>query len=194
MSEQFFSEDGVDRWCAENLHIPEHGLAVDVGAAHPEKYSNTAWLRNRGWSVIAIDGDAAYEPEWRGALNAYFYIAVISDNTEASFLVEPTNALVSRIHPQGKKVRSVNLAQFLTHELRDENPEHRRIDFMSIDIENSEPVALQQMFDVMWYPKILVVEYKSCHAGINVRTLELPMLQRLYRLAHMTDNNAIFVR
>ncbi len=108
-------------------------------------------------------------------------------------MTEPTNALVSRIHPEGNKVRSVNLAQFLKREIQPlDRIEWRKIDFMSIDIENSEPIALRQMFDVMWYPDILVIEYNSEHAGINVRTLEMPFQVERYRLRYMTKSNAVF--
>lgn len=182
MQENFFSEDGVDRWCAENLKIPERGFYVDVGCAHPLRYSNTAWLRARGWTGLAIDGTPEYAPEWAGAKGATFINAIVSNEPRVRFLNEPTNALVSRIHVEGEERAAVPLS-LLTG--------NRYVHFLSIDIEGHEAPVMEQFLKDCLPPGILVCEFNSCHLGRDPRIFGIAF-QHGMKLRHLTDNNAIF--
>lgn len=184
MSEKFYSEDGVDRWISENLHLPEVGKYVDVGCAHPLRYSNTAFLRARGWSGIAIDGTPEYAPEWKGVSGATFINAVVSNLERVNFLNEKTNALVSRVHPQGESVVAVPLHLIVGRD---------QLDFLSIDVEGHEFDVLRQYFQECPPPKILVCEYNSGHKGRDPRIFNLALCGGLMRLFHITDSNAVFV-
>jgi FkbM family methyltransferase len=182
MPEQFYSEDGVDRWIAENLHLPTTGKYVDVGCAHPFQYSNTAFLRARGWHGIAIDGTPEYRPEWKDVQGATFINAVISDQEWVHFLNEKTNALVSRIHPEGEVVNAVPLQLLIGGD---------QVDFMSIDIEGAEADVLKQYFQGVPCPKILVCEFNSAHKGRDPRVFNI-LIGAGMTLVHLTDSNAVF--
>ncbi len=193
MSESYFAEDGTDKWLAESGLLPESGIYVDVGCAHPWRYSQTAFLRNRGWTGLAIDGNPAYAPEWEGVANAKFVSAVLSDKPTVPFLVEPTNALVSRVHPEGFLTHTKTLNQVLADEGIDQ------VHLLALDIEGAEAGILHN--DVLIWnatlPEIIVVEFNSFHKGRDVEVFNLFARdhERLgFTLRHMTESNAVFVR
>lgn len=193
MSEAFFSEDGCDKWLAESGLLPETGIYVDAGCAHPWRFSQTAFLRNRGWSGLAIDGDPAYAPEWEGIANAKFVNAVLSDKPLERFLVEPTNSLVSRVHEIGAEVPAFTLNQVLKLE------GIKRVNLLALDIEGMEARILEDSV-LIWMdtlPEIVVVEFNSCHKGRDPMIFNLFAMNRerfSFDLVHLTDSNAIFVR
>jgi hypothetical protein len=190
---KFFSEDGVDKWCWDNntrffLDSSPEGFYVDIGCAHPEQFSNTAFLRQDGfnWDGIAIDGDPVYIPEWMGVPNVHFIPGVVGLGNTVGFLEETTNHLVSRIHPLGTPHRTMNLNQVIAaYSLK-------AIDFLSIDIEGAEFDVLQTLDFEKWKPKIIVAEYNSMHAGKDYRLVDL-LIPKGYALQHMTNSNFVFV-
>lgn len=183
----FESEDQVDVWIDQNLTLPKNGVLVDVGAAHPRRYSQSHWLRARGWSWLAIDGNPQYASEWQSQEGGKFIQAVVLDGQPIRFLSEPTNSLVSRVHSEGELVQSRRLSDILTDE------GITKIDFLSIDIENSEPSVLSDIFEWGFFPMIIVAEYNSEHFGINTDTINIP-IKSGYKLVHMTIGNAVFIR
>lgn len=182
----FESEDEVDIWLDARIQMPKHGFLVDVGCANPRQYSQSHWLRARGWNWLAIDGTPEYAPAWANQENGIFINAVVLDGQPIRFINERTNSLVSRVHPEGDLIQTQKLSSILLgHGVG-------RIDFMCIDVENSEPVVLKDIFEMSYFPSILVVEYNSQHAGRNPETIMLP-IRAGYRLIHMTNSNAVFV-
>lgn len=192
MSESFFSEDGCDAWLAQSGLLPEKGVFVDAGCAHPWKYSQTAFLRNRGWTGLAIDADPAYAPEWVGIVGATFVNALLSDKAAEHFLIEPTNSLVSRVHAEGRITPAFSLQQIL------DVSGIRYVDFLALDLEGMEVPVLRSFLSpksLRGIPQIIVCEYNSCHKGRDVDVFN-EILHRVspYQLAYMTDSNAIFAR
>lgn len=189
MSEQFYAEDGCDAWLAQSGLLPESGVYVDAGCAHPWRFSQTAFLRNRGWTGIAIDGDPAYAPEWEGVPNATFVNTVLSDKAWEHFLVEPTNALVSRVHAEGKGVPAFSLKQVL------DVYGVTKVDFLALDLEGLEMLVLHNYLQTLHWteelPKIIVAEFNSCHGGRDVALFNL-LARTPYSFAHITDSNLVF--
>lgn len=178
-----YAENHEDQWVSENLLLPESGVWVDVGCAHPFVFSQTAFLRDRGWTGIAIDGNPAYAPEWEPIKNAHFVAAVVSENPREMFLIEPTNAMVSRRHESGVPVQTATL-DHLTRFMD-------KIDFLSLDVEGMEMEALASLNIGLKPPAIIVSEFRSEHAGEDFRVLHY-LLARGYELVHATMNNFVF--
>ncbi len=183
MIEKFYSEDAVDRWCAENLTLPPTGRWVDVGCAHPIQYSNTAFLRARGWHGIAIDGTPEYAPEWENVQTAVFINAVVANQERVRFINEKHNALVSRIHSEGQEVSAVPLSLIIGRD---------QVDFMSVDIEGAEYDVLSTYLAECIPPKVLVVEFNSAHLGRDPRIFNLCIGEGM-KLVHITSPNAVFI-
>ena len=59
-----YSQHGEDKWICENLHIPEIGFFVDIGAGGPVKESNTLLFESMGWEGICIEPDTRRRKEW----------------------------------------------------------------------------------------------------------------------------------
>lgn len=179
-----YSEDGVSTWIAENLPLPAKGFFLDVGAAHPFRYSQTAFLREMGWTGIAVDGNGAYRPEYEGVQNVVFHHAVVSTQLQVNFLPEPTNALVSRVHPTGFRTETETLDFILRF-----SP---KLDFLALDIEGCEYDALLSL-SLDKYPPIIVSEYASTHAGQDFRVLH-HLVKMGYEVKHVTGSNIVFYR
>lgn len=192
MPEQFHSEDRTDVWLSESGLLPERGFYIDIGCAHPFRYSNTAFLRNRGWTGLAIDGDPAYAVEWRDMPNATFINCVMSSRPMERFLIEPTNALVSRVHDGGLTVQAFTLQ----HIINDNGVQ--KIDLLALDIEGMEYDVLEHYLGGAYpeiLPPVIVAEYNSMHKGCDHRLFNIFARNRErygYDLVHMTPSNAIF--
>lgn len=182
----YTSEDQCDIWIDQNLQVPSTGFLVDVGCAHPVKYSQSHWLRARGWDWLAIDGSNRYANEWVNQAGGEFLHAVVLDGQPTRFIDQPVNTLVSRIHPEGEFVKTEKLSAILVNRVA------RKIDFLCIDVEDSEPIVLADIFEWGFFPNILVAEYNSEHAGRNPETIMIP-IRAGYKLVHMTNSNAVFV-
>lgn len=192
MPEEYFSEDGCDKFLAESGLLPTTGVWVDCGAAHPWRFSQTAFLRNRGWTGLAIDGNPAYAPEWEGIVGAKFVQAVLSDKQWERFLPEPTNALVSRVHETGTVTNSFTIREVLLQN------KIEKVDFLAIDIEGMEAIVLK---NILWQHDVplIVAEYNSTHKGRDPEVFNAvlchPMCdERPYKLVHLTESNAVFAR
>lgn len=186
MTCQFESEDGCDAWIFRNLQLKHPGFFVDCGAAHPEHFSQTCWLRALGWKGLAIDGTPEYAKEWEGIQGTTFINAVLSEQPQVRFINERTNALVSRIHPEGDIVNARMLSSILLEF------GVREIDFLAIDIEGSEYPVLAEMFYSGFKPKVIVAEYNSAHSGCCASLIEL-IIRKGYTFVHMTGSNGVFV-
>lgn len=179
-----YSEDGCDLWIAENLALPSKGFFLDVGAAHPWKYSRTAFLREMGWTGFAVDGNGAYRPEYEGVQNVVFHHAVVSTKSQVNFLPEPTNALVSRVHPTGFPMQTETLDKIMFCGVK--------LDFLNLDIEGQEYDALLSLA-LDKYPPIIVSEYASTHAGQDFRVLH-HLVNLGYEVRHVTGSNIVYYR
>lgn len=182
------SEDGTSSWILSNLPLPAHGTWVDVGCGWPLAYSQTAFLRELGWSGLAIDANPAYANDWHGVPNTKFIAAVVSDDPEINFLIEPTNAQVSRKHETGQRVKCVRLDDILERE------DIWKVDFLAVDVENMELDVVKSIDFEMYRPTIIVAEFDSQHAGQNFGLLNYLVGLKGYRVVHLSPNNATFYK
>lgn len=185
-----YSEDGTSSWILSHLPLPTHGTFVDVGCGWPLAYSQTAFLRELGWSGLAIDANPAYANDWCDVPNTRFIAAVVSDEPEINFLIEPTNAQVSRKHETGQRVACRRLDDILE--------EHgvRKVNFLAVDVENMEldVVKSLNLERVRFSPNIIVAEFDSQHAGQNFGLLNYLVGLKGYRVVHLSPNNATFYK
>lgn len=184
---QFYSEDQTDRWVCDNLPLPERGVFVDVGAAHAFRYSQSAFLRQLGWTGLAIDANDDYRSEWADITGVHFVHAVVSNEPEVRFLYEPTNGLVSRKHETGALVQTQSLNAILERSMIG------TVDFLCLDVEGMEFESLLSLDLHRYAPQIVVAEYRSEHAGEDFRVLHY-LLAHGYRLVHGTHGNFTYKR
>jgi FkbM family methyltransferase len=149
----------------------KNGFFLDIGCAWPIKASTTFFLeRHLGWSGIAVDANDIYEPDWvRLRPRSKFLTYLISDHSGSMDTFYAAEALGSIIKNRPFKdlvivgteiqVPSITLNDLL------EEQGVESIDFLSMDIEESEPAALAG-FDIKRYqPKLICIE-----ASPSIRT------------------------
>lgn len=179
---KLYSEFGEDQWIAENLTLPETGFYIDVGCAFPGEGSNTAFLRDRGWSGYAIDANDGYAPHWK---NGHFVQAFVSSEPIVSFVFKNVCG-----HSRVESTAAQRYAAVpLTHFLR--TLPTARFDFLSVDVEGHEFEVVQSLDGLL--PPVIVSEFNTEGIGEDMRVRDY-LLKNGYRLAHTTVANHIFVR
>lgn len=183
-----YAENQEDVWIHDHLPLPQSGFYLDVGAAWPDRYSQTAFLRDLGWRGLAIDANPAYRPFWDNVPNVEFICAVVSDEPEINFLIEPTNAQVSRKHESGVRAITRRLDGIL------EEWGVEKVDFIAVDVENMELDCIKSLDLDFYKPNIITAEFDSGHAGQNFALLNYLVGVKGYRVMHLSPNNAVYYR
>ncbi len=177
----FHSEYGEDQWIAGHIILPDNGVYVDVGAAQPTVNSNTAFVRDIGWTGVAIDANPAYWPMWKTP----FEVAIVSNEPEVGFDIDYNNYSLSRVSQYAKKFQAVTLESIL------EKHGIGKIDLLSLDVEGHELSALLSMDIVLHDPTIIISEYSTLGLGEDFGVKEL--LESLgYQERHRTVANIIY--
>jgi FkbM family methyltransferase len=151
------------------------GFFVDIGAASCCSDSTTYYLESRlGWTGIAVDSNVSYRAEYekrrRGSKFFSFFVSDTSDKQADFFLVPHAPGISSgdRSHlskfdfmkekpldVEEKKITTITLNRLLERE------RVQKIDFLSLDIEGAELVALHG-FDIDKYkPRLVCVEIQQ---------------------------------
>lgn len=142
------------------------GVFVDVGANHYREFSNTYYLETTlGWSGIAIEPQAAFAADYaKYRPKTTFVPLFISDvsNKDAVLFVPQSNHLVASADrafaedlggtSAEVQARTTTLDDLLAHLAVD------RIDFLTMDIELSEPAALRGFSIGRYRPALVCIE------------------------------------
>jgi len=142
------------------------GVFVDVGANHYRDSSTTYYLeKHLGWSGLAIEPLRQFEAEYKThrprTTFAPFFVADVSDETAKMYVLD-AHTVVSSADRKFTERTGANPRELLvpTITLNDLLPKHglESIDFLSMDIELSEPKALAG-FDVRRFrPGLVCIE------------------------------------
>lgn len=166
-----FSQEGEDLLLARLFESQSEGFFVDVGAHHPERFSNTRLLYARGWRGINIDATPgsmkAFDRARRRDIN--LEIAVASDEQMRHLYIfdEPalnslSEDLSSRRHQTTDYAidRRIQLATRPLKKILDEYlPEDvTSIDLMTIDVEGQDLDVLRSNDWSRYRPRVLVIE------------------------------------
>jgi FkbM family methyltransferase len=150
----------------------KNGFFLDIGCATPVIDSNTCYLeRELGWSGIAVDALPEYAESWkRRRPKSKFFNYLVTDHAES---VEPfyrselrgISSLEKPLKGPAGKERSFEEIQVPTITLTQllEQNGISKIDFMSMDIEGAEPLALAG-FDIdRFNPELVCIEAKPAN-------------------------------
>ena len=143
------------------------GVFVDVGAADYKEFSNTFYLETvLGWSGVAVDAQPSYASGYKHHRDrTKFFAFFVADRDDASvqFFV-PTStergvASSDRVYVQGTgnqavmtEVKTITLNTLLPRAGVD------RFDFLSMDIERAEPLALAGFDIERFRPGLVCIE------------------------------------
>jgi FkbM family methyltransferase len=156
-----FNEEIVVRDFFQDL---ENGFYLDIGCAWPEKSSTTYYLeKHLGWTGIGVDANAKYGADWAKFRPASkFRTYLVSDHSgslDKFYLLEALGSTQKNrvfndriLHGKEVEVPSITIDDLL------ERNGIEKIDFLSMDIEESEPAALAG-FDIKRFsPKLVCIE------------------------------------
>ena len=157
---------GPEEWIIRDYFGDRRGgVFLDVGAGHYRDDSNTYYLESvLGWSGLAVDAVES----WAGGYREHrprtrFRVAFVSDRSdaEASIFVNPLDRRLSsstRELPASRglalerRVKTITLDDLLAAEGL------TTVDFMSMDIELSEPAALAGLDLARARPSLICIE------------------------------------
>lgn len=156
---RFASDFATDRYIHDHLRaaLPEKGWAVNVGANDGLYVDNTLWLEDSGWRVLCIEPiPEAFERlrvnrEW-----SCNYACSDSDAEDVPFHNSgPSHSsLLGEVGVQAAviRVRTRTLDRLL------EEHSFPKLDYVSIDTENTEHLVLAGLTLERWKPTMLVIE------------------------------------
>ena len=209
-----YSYGGIDALVANIFKNQKKGFYVDVGCGHPIKNNNTYLLNKLNWFGINIDLDkeninlfniyrkndhnvCAAISDRIGKTDLFFYHSKSAINTINKQNSDYQKAKVSNI----KKIDTTTLNNILENSIYNK----LEIDFLSIDIEGSELLALKNFNFEKYKPKVIVIEYLDLSlpaleiknlnilSAINSKIYKL-LLENNYTLVNMLHSDLVFVR
>lgn len=187
------SEYGEDLWVMQHIKLPDSGFYLDLGCAWPEQYSNTAFLRKRGWRGLCVDANPLYAQDWKGVET--FVCAVIGDGTQVRFKYEDAPDLSRVTYDWVKKDKEIPDSKegiyMQSTSLRSLIEECPKIDFISCDLEGHEMAALSNFPWSEQLPKCIVSEFSTHNIGEDFRVRDM-LLEIGYVERHRTVANIIF--
>jgi hypothetical protein len=214
-SKKSYSISNVDLIVDRLFSKIKKGVYIDVGCNHPIKYNNTYLLHQKGWSGINIDLDKTSINEFNimrkndynvqelvGSIDGeekeiYYYHERSAINTVSEDLAEKRQTKPREIIK--KKTKSLNQI------IKDSPFENKKIDFMSIDIENHEYEVLKNFNFLKYKIDVIVTEYtdmsqekleihtQSLEYLLNTNLYKL-LIKNKYKLVNWVNSDLVFIR
>ena len=140
------------------------GIYLDVGCAWPIHNSTTYYLeKHLGWSGIGVDANPVYGPMWKEKrTRGKYFQYLVSDHSDdvASFYAAGGVGSTRRertIRGGPIKGKEIKVPTITLTRLLDDNG-IKKIDFLSMDIELSEPLALAGFDIERFKPELVCIE------------------------------------
>jgi FkbM family methyltransferase len=146
------------------------GFYVDIGAHHPQRFSNTFFYHQLGWRGLNIDAD----PDLIAEFNKYRHrdINVASGVGDKSdklifyvFNERAVNTFVKEVAEERAKMKGWEIIEEreipvvpLSELLKKYLPKKQKIDFMSVDVEGKDLEVLKTNDWEKYRPRFLLIE------------------------------------
>jgi FkbM family methyltransferase len=165
-----YAQEGEDRVLARFIGSQEKGFYVDIGAHHPQRFSNTYHFYLNGWSGINVDAMPGSMDEFKRIRPKDINLEMaISDKKESltyyEFNETALNGFSKELSDERDGLRDYKVVathQIETHtltEILDENlPQGQTIDFMSVDVEGLDLQVLKSNNWEKYRPRFVLAE------------------------------------
>ncbi len=201
-----FSQFGEDLLIDVFFHAKvTPGFYVDIGAHHPQRFSNTYLLHQRGWRGINVDGDPEsiklFETERPSDINVAAFLAETErtvifnkfSDTAVNTISEHAAARYACIWDivSQSEVRTTTLKSLLDQHF----DQASKIDLLSVDVEGVDLQVLQGNDWSKYRPYLVVVEAE----GLDLSSSEQHdivsyLFKQGYRLVGFLHVSAFFLR
>ncbi|HOC87087.1 MAG TPA: FkbM family methyltransferase [Prolixibacteraceae bacterium] len=205
LSKTSWSQEGEDMILSRIFEDRESGFYVDIGAHHPQRFSNTMFFYQKGWRGINIDAlpgsMGAFHKERPGDINLE---VPVSDKEEVlTFYIfnDPALSTFSKaltLQYQKKEEHFVvSEKQLKTKKLETIFNENLipgcRIDFLSVDVEGFELNVLKSNNWNLYKPEIVLTEFLDFEIKTFLDSELYQFMQGLdYRFYAKTTNTVFF--
>lgn len=169
-------------WHFEELIIRDffqdrrNGFFVDIGANHYQINSNTFFLeRSLGWKGIAVDALSEFEADYvtyrKNTSFFHFFVGDKSDKEVDFYVMGKYKGLSSGLIEVAQKQKKYEKIKVPTITLDDllERAGVNKFDFLSMDIEMSEPAALAGFNIKKYRPSLVCIE---AHEPVREKILD----------------------
>jgi FkbM family methyltransferase len=200
-----YAQEGEDKILLRYFRSKPAGFFVDVGAHHPQRFSNTFLLYKLGWRGINIDAMPGSMSKFNDIRKYDINIeAAISDRNEIiPFYVFEEKAintfskeLADKRIQLGWPLKEVKEIQTRTlTEILDSTVKDRKIDLLSIDVEGLDYKVLCSLDWTKYQPHIIITEELS---GFDFKNLQNNLTYVLlskygYEVFAKTYNSVFFI-
>ena len=200
-----FSQEGEDILLDHLFLGKNNGFYIDIGAYHPQRFSNTYNFYLKGWRGLNVDATP-------GSMKKFNEIRIHDINIETAigskkevidFYITNEGAMNTAneeikstldFHKEYNVEREIKVKSTTLKEIfRLYLPKNTKIDFMSIDIEGNDLKALQSNDWEMFRPKYLCVEdsQRDLQSSLNSE-ISLFMKKNDYSFICRTFKTSIF--
>ena len=214
-SKKSYSISNVDLIIGRLFSTISKGIYLDVGCNHPIKYNNTYLLHKKGWSGINIDLDKNSINEFnnmrKNDYNVQELVGSVDGEEKDIYYYHERSAIntVSKMLADKRKTKPREIIKKKSKSLNkiiESSPyNNKKINFMSIDIENYEYEALKY-FNFQKYEIDLIVtecidinqqkletHTQSLDYILNTKLYKL-LEQNNYKLINWVNSDLVFVR
>jgi FkbM family methyltransferase len=200
-----YGQEGEDMVIDSVIRRATPGFYVDVGAHHPQRFSNTYMFYKRGWRGINIEPNPIIIDEFRRKrprdTNLSMGISDVAGEMTYLMFDEPavntfSEAHASRVEAESeyrvierRPIRVQRLDQVLSTYL----PKGQPIDFLSVDVEGYDFKVLSSNDWTTFRPRCVVVEaYKLSFDTISSSPVHGLLTGYGYKLHAKTANTLIY--
>lgn len=203
-----YSQEGEDRVIARYLEAKNDGFYVDIGAHHPQRFSNTYYFYLQGWRGINVDA-------MPGCMEAFNKIRPRDINVEAAvsdveeeltyyeFNERALNGFSQELAEERDGLREYKIVA--THsittrrvgEILDELlPLNQEIDFLSVDVEGLDLQVLKSNNWDKYRPRLIIAESLTTESmnDLSHSDISIYMNSKGYRLCSKLFYSTIFLR
>jgi len=189
-----YSQEGEDLLLARIFENQTDGFFVDVGALHPQRFSNTFKFYKLGWRGINIDAMPQSMIEFNKIRPEDINLEIpVSDKKEVlSYYIfnEPAlNTFSKEMAEERSKKEIYNVQKVVDIETRTLTdildkylPEGRAIDFLTIDVEGLDFQVLKSNNWEKYQPKMILLENELEIQEMIGSSIDLFMQEKNYQL------------
>ena len=206
LSLESYSQEGEDMILRRLFENQATGFYVDVGAHHPQRFSNTYFFYKKGWRGINIDAmpnsmslfnkirarDINIEKPVSKKKQVLTYYAFNEPalNGFSKELSEERNGKGNYFIKFTKDIETVTLEEMLDNNL----PKNQQIDFLSIDVEGLDFMVLKSNNFDKYKPKVILIEILgNSLEEVGESEITKYLMQHEYSLYSKTINTVFFI-
>jgi len=199
-----WSQEGEDTVLNRLMNSKRDGFYVDIGAHHPERFSNTALFYRRGWQGINIDANPEFISDFqeKRPRDTNIHCGVGCKEQSLIYYMFPETALNTFDADLAERRSNEGCGEFsrievpvrpLANILKEYLPAGQSVDFLSVDVEGMDLTVLESSDWETYRPRFVLAE-------VSVEDLESVLrhpvsdflLERDYVPVAKTANTAIY--